>query len=116
MSVKVKWNDKEFEREILNPEAAKLLNRMGAWGEGKAKRLTADAGPLHAVDKGILLNSWTFDPATPRRLVVRIGTNVKYAVYVLLGFIHFGGKHIKAKPILRTMLAQLKVEFRSAFR
>jgi hypothetical protein len=79
--------------------------------------LTADAGPLHAVDKGILLNSWTFDPATERKLVVRIGTNVKYAIYVLMGFVHYrSGKHIKPKPILRTMLAMLKVEFRGAFR
>lgn len=104
--VRIKWNDKEFEREVLNPEAVKLLNRLGARGEAISKQLTAGAGPLHAVDKGQLLNSWTFE-VDERRLIVRIGTNVLHAVFVLLGTFK-----MKARPILRTMLAMLKVEFR----
>lgn len=106
MSVKVKWNDKAFERQVLNPEAVKFLNRIGARGEAITKSLIGDAGPLHAVDKGVLLNSMTFE-VDERRLIVRIGTNVLYAIFVFVGTFK-----MKARPILRTMLAMLRIELR----
>ena len=106
MSVKVKWNDREFERNVLNPKVANFLNRIGASGETISKRLIADAGPLHAVDTARLLNSMTFE-VDERRLIVRIGTNVLYAIYVFLGTFK-----MKARPILRTMLAMMRIELR----
>ena len=106
MSVRTKWNDREFERKILDPRIARFLNRIGALGEAISKRLIADAGPLHAVDAGRLLNSMTFE-VDERRLIVRIGTNVLYAIYVFLGTFK-----MKARPILRTMLAMMRIELR----
>lgn len=104
--VRQKWNDKAFERQVLNPKIVRFLNWIGAKGEAITKRLTADAGPLHAVDTGRLLNSWTFE-VDERRLIVRIGSNLLYAIFVLMGTFK-----MKARPILRTMLAMLKVELR----
>ena len=123
MSIRIKWNDREFERKVLNREAARFMHRLGARGEAISKKLISgnlDAprptftgtgigeafATMRAVDTGRLMNSLTFE-VDERRLIVRIGTNVKYAVYVFLGTIHMG-----ARPILRTMLAMLRIELR----
>jgi hypothetical protein len=105
--VDIKWRDKEFERQVLIPEEVKLLNKIGARGEAVSKLLISQPGPLRAVDKGVLLNKTGFDPATPTSLVVRIGSNTKYAIHVFMGTVK-----MKARPVLRTMLHMLRSEFK----
>lgn len=117
MSVKVTWYDKKFEREELDPKIDKFLNQLGARGEAISKQLTAGQimPELRAVDKGFLLNSWSFVVGKVGRIpAVRIGTykppagvSLKYAIYVLLGT-----HKMPARPILRTMLRLLKAELR----
>ncbi len=104
--VKTRWHDREFERNELNPAIVKHLDRIGIRGVTIAKKLIAGAGQLHAVDTGRLLNSMAFE-VDERRLIVRIGTNVKYAIYVFMGT-----AKMRARPVLRTMLAMLKIELR----
>lgn len=114
MPVRVKWHDKEFERQVLDPRIVRWLNRIGARGEAITKKLIGGPGPLHAVDTGFLLNSisWVIDA---RKQIVRIGTYIArpdgksllYAVFVFLGT-----HKMRARPALRTMLAMLRVEMK----
>lgn len=106
MMADAKWYDREFERGVLNPAIVKDLTRIGLQGERISKQLIAGPGPLHAVDKARLLNSMAFE-VDEGRLIVRIGTNVKYAIYVFLGTVK-----MQARPVLRTMLHMLKSESR----
>jgi hypothetical protein len=114
--VRVRWYDKEVEREV-DRKTTDLLNRIGARGEAISKKLiSGELQPaLRAVDKGFLMNSlsWIIDVGSRR---VRIGTYIArsdgkplhYAVYVFLGTIK-----MKARPVLRTMLALLKAEMKT---
>ena len=102
--VKVRWNDKQFERVVLNPAAVRFMTRIGIRGEAISKELIS--GELKAVDTGRLRASLTHEVDT-YRIIVRIGTNVKYAIYVFLGT-----AKMAARPVLRTMLHRLRVEFR----
>lgn len=116
MAVRVKWHDREFERRELDPKIVRWLHRIGARGEALAKHIISGGmgAGLRAVDKGFLMNSlsWVIDA---RRQIIRIGTYIarsdgkplKYAVYVFLGT-----HKMRARPVLRTMLAMLKVELR----
>lgn len=116
MAVTVKWHDKEFERQELDPAIVRWLDRIGARGEALSKHIISGGmgAGLRAVDKGFLMNSlsWVIDA---RRQIIRIGTYIarsdgkplKYAVYVFLGT-----HKMRARPVLRTMLAMLKVELR----
>lgn len=116
MRVTTKWFDKEFEREVLDPRIIRWLHTIGARGERLAKQLISGAfavgdksvahQTLQAVDTGRLMNSLTWE-VIPERLVVRIGTNVKYAVFVFLGTHKMG-----ARPVLRTMLSMIRRELR----
>lgn len=111
-----RWHDQKFNR-LLDAELVKYMYRIGARGEAISKHLisgsldptdkSAAYQTLKAVDTGRLMNSLTFEVDTKSR-VVRIGTNVKYAIYVFLGTIHMG-----ARPVLRTMLQMLRLEMRS---
>lgn len=119
MPVRVKWFVKQFERQKLDPAIVRWLNKIGARGEAISKKLIGGPGPLHAVDKGFLLNSisWVIDPPTFR---VRIGTYIArsdgkpltYAIFVFMGWTSSLGKVIPAKPVLRTMLAMLRIELK----
>lgn len=106
--VKVRWRDKQFEREVLDPAVVRFLNRIGIRGVSIAKQLISGTPfpELKAVDTGRLRASLAYE-VDARRLVVRIGTNVKYAIFVFLGTIKMA-----ARPVLRTMLAMLRMEFR----
>lgn len=116
MPVRVKWFDKEFEREVLDPAIVRWMNRIGARGERLAKLIISGAmgAGLRAVDKGFLMNSltWIIDE---KRLVIRVGTYIarsdgkplKYAIHVFLGTFK-----MPARPVLRTMLAMLSRELR----
>lgn len=116
MRVVTKWFDREFEREVLDPRILRWLNTIGARGEQLSKQLisgmfsTGDPTKAHmtlkAVDTGRLMNSLAWE-VIPKRLVVRIGTNVKYAIFVFLGTFQMG-----ARPVLRTMLSMLGRELR----
>jgi hypothetical protein len=121
--VKVTWFDDKFEREELDPKIDRFLNQLGARGEAISKQLTAGQimPELRAVDKGFMLNAWSFVVGKVGRIpAVRIGTykppagvSLKYVIYVLFGHRnHISGKHVPARPILRTMLAMLKVELK----
>lgn len=108
MSVTVKWHDKEFERKELDPAIVRLLKRIAFRGVSIAKQLISGSPDpeLKAVDTGRLRSSLTHE-IDERRLIVRIGTNVKYAIFVFLGTFK-----MQARPVLRRMLAIMKVELR----
>lgn len=124
MSVRVKWFDREFEREVLDPRIIRWLNKIGARGEQLSKLIISGAmgARLRAVDKSFLMNSLAWN-VVKERLVVQIGTFVArsdgksllYAIFVFLGYVHRSGKHIKPRPVLRTTLAMLRVELRGRF-
>lgn len=108
MSVKVKWHDREFERKELNPAAVKFMRRIGIRGESIAKQIisgTPDPA-LRAVMWGELRASLTHE-VNAQALIVRIGTNVKYGLFVFLGTFK-----MQARPVLRRMLAQLRIELK----
>lgn len=116
MAVTVKWHDKEFERKELDPGIVRFMNRIGARGEALSKHIISGGmgAGLRAVDKGFLMNSlsWVIDA---RRQIIRIGTyiarsdgeSLDYAIHVFMGT-----HKMLARPVLRTMLAMLKVELR----
>lgn len=107
-----RWHDREFERKVLDPGVIRFLNRIGARGEAIAKELIS--GPLRAIDKGILRASLTFE-VIAEKFTARIGVPkhseegvpLKYAIYVFMGTVK-----MKARPVLRTMLAHLQIEIR----
>lgn len=107
-SVRTRWRDKEFEQKVLNPRIVRWLFRIGARGEALAKHIISGGmgAGLRAVDKGRLMNSLTFE-VDAKRQIVRIGTNVLYAIHVFMGTFK-----MLARPVLRTMLAMLRVELR----
>lgn len=114
MPVKITWRDREFERQELDPRIVRWLNRIGARGEAITKKLIGGPGPLHAVDKGFLLNSisWVIDA---RKQIIRIGTYIprpdgKSLLYAV--FVFKGTPKMRARPALRTMLAMLLVEMK----
>jgi len=116
MPVRVRWFDKEFERNTLNPRIIDFLNRVGARGEALSKHIISGGmgAGLRALDKGFLMNSltWIVDET---QLAIRIGTYIarsdgkplKYAIHVFLGT-----HKMPARPVLRTMLSMLKSELR----
>lgn len=116
MRVTTKWHDKEFEREVLDPRIIKWLNKIGARGEQLSKHIISGGmgAGLRAVDKGFLMNSLAWN-VIEKRLAVQIGTfvarsdgkSLKYALFVFLGT-----HKMKARPVLRTMLAMLRRELR----
>jgi len=103
----VKWDDRAFKAHVDN-ETVKLLSRIGIRGESIAKQgITGRPDPeLKAVDTGRLRASLTHE-VDAAKLLVRIGTNVKYAIFVFLGT-----RKMIARPVLRRMLHQLRVELR----
>lgn len=117
--VTTKWHDKEFEKRVLNPKIVNFLTRLGLRGVSLAKQLISGGNDitipgvasqtLKAVDTGRLRASLAYE-IRPSELVVRIGTNVKYAIFVFLGTVNMA-----ARPILRAMLHLLNIEF-SRFR
>ena len=108
----VKWDDRAFKAHVDN-ETVKLLSRIGIRGESRAKQLiTGKIDPeLKAIDKGRLRASLTHE-VDAAKLLVRIGTNVKYAIFVFLGHITRSGTNVPAKPVLRRMLMILKAELK----
>lgn len=104
-----RWHDKEFEKRVLDPRIVNFLTRLGLRGEAIAKELIS--GVLKAVDTGRLRASLTFE-VDALRMVTRIGTNVKYAIFVFFGTPEGKPGMTMARPVLRRMLMMLKVEFR----
>lgn len=104
---KVKWDQRELDREV-DREMVKLLTRIGIRGESIAKNaITGRPDPqLKAIDKGRLRASLTYE-VVPEKLLVRIGTNVKYAIFVFLGT-----SKMIARPVLRVMLMILRAELK----
>jgi hypothetical protein len=108
MMVNVRWHDAEFEREVLNPAVVKLLDRIGIRGVSIAKQVISGSPDteLKAVDTGRLRASLAYE-VDASKLLVRIGTNVKYAIFVFLGTVKMA-----ARPVLRTMLHILRGELK----
>ena len=106
-SVKTKWDDRAFQRE-LDTRIVKLLKRLAIRGESIAKQVISGEflPALKAVDTGRLRASLTHE-VFPDQLLVRIGTNVNYAIFVFIGT----AKMI-ARPVLRVMLSILQMEQR----
>jgi len=104
---KVKWDDRALRREV-DSEMVKLLTRIGIRGETIAKQaITGRPDPeLKAIDTGRLRASLTHEVDTSK-LLVRIGTNVKYAIFVFLGTYK-----LPARPGLRRMLMMLRAELK----
>jgi len=101
--VKVRWNDKEFEKKGLDPAIVRFLVKIGLMGAALAQVITDRVG---AVDTGALLKSIAHE-VDPRRLILRIGTNIKYAIYVFMGTFR-----MRARPILRMMLVELRINLK----
>ena len=103
----VKWDQRELDREV-DREMIKLLTRIGIRGETIAKNvITGRPDPqLKAIDTGRLRASLTHE-VVPDKLLVRIGTNVKYAIFVFLGT-----SKMIARPVLRIMLMILRAELK----
>lgn len=108
MSVKIKWHDREFEREVLDPAIVRLLKRIGIMGTSIAKQIISGSFgiALKAVDTGRLRASLTHE-LDARAQILRIGTNVKYAIFVFVGTFK-----MQARPVLRRMLAELRIRLR----
>jgi len=106
--VTVRHHDREFTREVLDPAIVKLLNEIGVRGGSISKQVISGSPDpeLKAVDKGPLRASLTYEVDAPKQLV-RIGTNVEYAIYVFLGT-----SKMIARPVLRTMVHILRAELR----
>ncbi len=104
-----RWHDREFEAKVLNPRIVNFLTRLGLRGEAIAKELIS--GVLKAVDTGRLRASLTFEVVADK-LLVRIGTNVKYAIFVFFGTPPGKPGMTRARPVLRTMLHKLRIEFK----
>lgn len=120
-SVRVKWFDREFEREVLDPRIIRWLHTIGARGERLSKLIISGAmgAGLKAVDKGFLMNSLTWN-VVKERLAVQIGTFIArsdgkpldYAIHVFFGHATRNGGFVKARPVLRTMLSMIRRELR----
>jgi len=104
---RVKWDQRELDREV-DREMVKLLTRIGIRGETIAKNaITGRPDPeLKAIDTGRLRASLTHEVVADKFLV-RIGTNVKYAIFVFLGT-----SKMVARPVLRRMLMVLRAELK----
>lgn len=104
---RVKWDQRELDREV-DREMVKLLTRIGIRGETIAKNaITGRPDPeLKAIDTGRLRASLTHEVVADK-LLVRIGTNVKYAIFVFLGT-----SKMVARPVLRRMLMILRAELK----
>lgn len=111
--VKVRWHDREFERQVLNPEAVKFLERIGIRGASISKQVISGSPDpeLKAVDIGILRASLTHE-VIPSKLLVRIGTNEEYAIHVFFGTAEGQPGMTRARPVLRTMLHILRGELK----
>lgn len=109
---KVKWDDRALRREV-DDQMVKLLTGLGIRGETLAKQgITGRPDPeLKAIDTGRLRASLTHE-VDAKKLLVRIGTNVKYAIWVFTGHRTRSGTHVPAKPVLRQMLMMLRAELR----
>ncbi len=107
--VKQRWHDKRFEREVLDPALLKELERIGIMGESISKQVISGSPDpaLKAVDKGRLRASLTHE-VVPSKLLVRVGTNVKYAIHVFFGTAEGQPGMTRARPVLRTMLHILR--------
>ena len=103
----VKWDQRELDK-LVEKEMTSLLTRLGIRGSSLAKQLiTGKIDPqLRAIDKGRLRASLTYEVVADR-LLVRIGTNVKYAIFVFLGT-----SKMIARPVLRVMLMMLRSELK----
>jgi len=104
---RVKWDQRELDRDV-DREMVKFLTRIGIRGEAIAKNaITGRPDPeLKAVKTGRLRASLTHE-VVPDKCLVRIGTNVKYAIFVFLGT-----RKMAARPVLRRMLMILSAEYR----
>jgi len=109
---KVKWDDRALKREV-DKEMVSFLARIGIRGESIAKNaITGRPDPqMKAVDTGRLRASLTHE-VVPDKLLVRIGTNVKYAIYVFFGTPAGKPGMTMARPVLRTMLMMLRAELK----
>lgn len=105
--VRRRWDDAKLNRHV-DEEAEKLLTRIGIRGVTIYKQVISGSPDpeLKAVDKGVLRASGAFE-VEPQNLLVRIGTNVEYAIFVFLGTVKMA-----ARPVLRTMLHILRAELR----
>ena len=103
----VKWDQRELDKTV-DREIVTLLTRIGIRGEAIAKNaITGRPDPeLKAIDTGRLRASLTHE-VVPSKLLVRIGTNVKYAIFVFLGT-----RKMAARPVLRRMLMILTAELK----
>lgn len=90
----------------LNPAAARALEICGGIAETYAKQLCP-------VDTGNLRNSITHAQQDERTEV--IGTNVEYAPFVELGYVHTSGKKIPARPYLRPAAEEHGAEYKYVF-
>lgn len=104
---KVKWDQSELDKTV-DREMVKLLTRIGIRGEAIAKDGITGRPDLElkAIDKGRLRASLTYEVVADK-LLVRIGTNVKYAIFVFLGT-----RKMIARPVLRRMLMRLRAELK----
>lgn len=105
MSVKIVYNESELSLLLTGPTGgvAKDMMRRGQLVENQAKRLCP-------VDTGRLRSSITHELRQERGVpVVRVGTNVKYAVYVHEGTGIYGPRHRMIVPV-RAKALRFKVD------
>lgn len=104
---KIDWDDRAF-KKLVDAETVRVLTRIGIRGEALAKQgITGRPDPeLKAVDTGRLRASITHE-IHPDKLLVRVGTNVQYAIFVFLGTVK-----MTARPVLRQMLMMIRAEMK----
>jgi Bacteriophage protein of unknown function (DUF646). len=92
-SVEINVNNAALQKMLRNPkgQVARGILKLGKKVERKAKRLVP-------VDHGILRNSITTELIIRKGPVARIGTNVKYALYVHEGTGIYGPKGVPITP------------------
>lgn len=92
-SVEINVNNAALQKMLRNPkgQVARGILKLGKKVERKAKRLVP-------VDHGILRNSITTELVIRKGPVARIGTNVKYALYVHEGTGIYGPNGVPITP------------------
>lgn len=94
-----------FKKEVILPKLEQACLLVLA----EAQRLTAKEGPLKAIDTGTLLRSLTYE-VLENDLIGRVGTNLEYALYVLLGTLKMA-----PRPILQTALVNMRPQIQRLF-
>lgn len=93
MPAEIRVNEAAIQKMLKNPkgQVAKGILKIGKRVERKAKRLTP-------VDHGVLRNSISTELIIRRGPVARIGTKVKYALYVHEGTGVYGPRGVPITP------------------